>query len=270
MKRKGLIGLGIVAIIMIPIGLNCILGMYTPALFENIEIIGEGRDWLSFYGSYIGGVITATISFIILYQTIAYNRNEAEINRQEEKLRRLQDDLGDIVGELNFSKIGNVALVINDHERCKEENLKLDTFHQELTLHFNSFNLLYENETDSVVVDFMRLYKICVTKLFDEITAMTRLISRLPPFISQGKISMIKEILRYYERGNPQSVTSFIERENFKEQIASIKDRKDIVNEINFLVHELGQQKAQFVNPVYEAAQRWIASERAKIDQLKR
>ena len=50
--------------IIIPIVMNYILIGSVGA-----KVTGESKDWLSFFGSYLGGVFTAYISFIILSKT---------------------------------------------------------------------------------------------------------------------------------------------------------------------------------------------------------
>ena len=54
--------------IIIPIVMNYILIGSVGA-----KVTGESKDWLSFFGSYLGGVFTAYISFIILSKTINHN-----------------------------------------------------------------------------------------------------------------------------------------------------------------------------------------------------
>ena len=51
-----------IIIVVVPILINWIIGLHTPC---KIIVVGESKDWLSFYGSYIGGIITALISFFI-------------------------------------------------------------------------------------------------------------------------------------------------------------------------------------------------------------
>ena len=65
MKQK-YIFLGVVAIVIIPFLLNLILGMSNP--IQSINIIGDELSWLGFYGSYIGGTLTAVVGFVALCQ----------------------------------------------------------------------------------------------------------------------------------------------------------------------------------------------------------
>ena len=61
----------IAVVILIPILLNYIIRR--PAV---IEIVGDETDWLAFHGSYIGAIVGAGISFLIMYLTLNYYKKE--------------------------------------------------------------------------------------------------------------------------------------------------------------------------------------------------
>ena len=230
---------------IIPIVLNFILSVENPT---NLNITGEGKDWLAFYGSYIGGVATASISFFVLLRTIKSNREEAEINRKEHDLFELRNDLAKKVSALNFSRIGIIALVQTNHSLCKQEILKLDEFHQELTRDLNSFYLVYESSRDLDVINFRNCYKRCILQIFDDITKMTRFIAELPPSISPEQKLFFQETIHRYE------ILSSLDKEgvdyktkldivSYKEAINSERKRDKILLDINNLVSLLGTHK---------------------------
>ena len=66
----------ILGIIVLPIIINYVLMLPVPF---NFPIIGSNVDWLSYWGTYIGGIIGASASFLILYLTLLHNKNEAKI-----------------------------------------------------------------------------------------------------------------------------------------------------------------------------------------------
>lgn len=71
---------GIIAIILIlitPPILNWVLSR--PAF---CRIVGTDTDWLSFYGGYIGSVISCMVAFFILHQQLKNNHEENENNRR--------------------------------------------------------------------------------------------------------------------------------------------------------------------------------------------
>ncbi len=45
--------------------------------------VGEGKDWLSFWGGYIGAIISSATAFVILWITYNQNRRENERNREQ-------------------------------------------------------------------------------------------------------------------------------------------------------------------------------------------
>lgn len=78
---KVLIGaiLGVAVIVVIPIGVNVIIGSnFNPT---SIELHGTTSDWHSFWAVYLGALIGATVPFFILYTTIQNNKEENEKNR---------------------------------------------------------------------------------------------------------------------------------------------------------------------------------------------
>ena len=66
MKRKLWITLIIFLVLITPIILNIIIGSTNP--LDSIRVVGTEVNWLGFYGSYIGGVLSATVAFIKIGQ----------------------------------------------------------------------------------------------------------------------------------------------------------------------------------------------------------
>ena len=88
MKKKTLfIILVISTILIIPIAINFLLMLPTPF---KLNVLGSKEDWLSFWGTYIGGIIASSVSFVILYLTLLQNKKEAEIERANNKLTQLK------------------------------------------------------------------------------------------------------------------------------------------------------------------------------------
>ena len=88
MKQKNIIGISIIILfglggIIIPIALNAILQIHLPC---NFSIIGGPENWLSFWGAYLGGILTASIGFLTLY----YNQKNYQdtLQKQTEEKER--------------------------------------------------------------------------------------------------------------------------------------------------------------------------------------
>ena len=67
-------------ILILPICINYILLRPTPF---SIPIVGKDTDWLSFWGGYIGAVISAGVAFIILHMQRKDNKKQNKENRNE-------------------------------------------------------------------------------------------------------------------------------------------------------------------------------------------
>ena len=80
----------VIAIIVAPIAINFILQI--PAF---VCIIGDNTDWLTFWGSYLGTIISTLTALFVLFRTLQQNHEENEWNRLEnekanEQNRQLQ------------------------------------------------------------------------------------------------------------------------------------------------------------------------------------
>ena len=94
---------------------------------------------------------------------------------------------------MDFARVGTIVLVITDSSQYQSEIQKLDIFQRELTLKFNSYKLFYENSKEQPVKDYWDSYQRCVSKLFDDITEMTRLIAELPPYLDDMMVAFMKK-----------------------------------------------------------------------------
>lgn len=72
--------IGIICLVIIPISINKLI--LKPRLFETI---GTGVDWLSFWGGYIGAIISVGVAFAILHIQRKDNEKQNEENRTENK-----------------------------------------------------------------------------------------------------------------------------------------------------------------------------------------
>lgn len=66
-----------IIILIIPLIINKVILL--PAMFD---VVGEGTDWLSFWGAYLGSIISAAVAFIILCIQKSENEKQNKTNRQ--------------------------------------------------------------------------------------------------------------------------------------------------------------------------------------------
>lgn len=105
MKSKYLVILLIV--FLLPILINFIVGLKQ---LNNITVVGNPSTWIGFYGSYIGGVLTATIGFLTLLKTSNDNRRELQISYQEKVVASLEQTLSQGVSLFDFSRLGIISI----------------------------------------------------------------------------------------------------------------------------------------------------------------
>lgn len=72
--------IGIICLVIIPISINKLI--LKPRLFETI---GTGVDWLTFWGSYLGAIISAGVAFAILHIQRKDNEKDNKNNRENNK-----------------------------------------------------------------------------------------------------------------------------------------------------------------------------------------
>jgi len=229
------ISVGLVILILIfslPIGVNSILATTNP--LDNL-IVGEGKDWISFYGSYSGGIITGLISFIILYKTINATRQEAKINRKRQDLESLSRMLEDIASLLVFGRIGNVALFHKNIELCQNEMINLDKIRDEVQRKRNAIHLFYDREKKSHIREYILALDLAGNKMIGEISEMIILVSHLNG-ISPDLLSI----------------------------------RKPTMHRIDTIINRQSENKTMFANPLYQAAQSWLEIEKIELENMEK
>ena len=104
-KHKTRIGFAI-AILITPFLLNYIL--LIPA-FTNI--VGNNRDWLQFYGSYIGAIVGACVAIYVLKETVSYYKKEDNYKHEISLLNEFRSISVEYIALFNEN---HVAGIIND------------------------------------------------------------------------------------------------------------------------------------------------------------
>ena len=92
-KYPKTITIAIILLFLLPIVIDLIT--VCPAFYPKL-VAGEQSDWINFFAVLSGSLISAFVSFYILYKTIETNKRESELNRQdnhtenEENRKRLE------------------------------------------------------------------------------------------------------------------------------------------------------------------------------------
>ena len=107
--------------------------MVQPMLFP---ITGDSSSWLSFWGSYIGAVLSSAIALYILYKQNQQNHTEnianrnlqlsvIKYNQELDKLRDLRTALVDFQASFDYMEITNIASKFIDGHFSEEERARL-------------------------------------------------------------------------------------------------------------------------------------------------
>lgn len=118
-------------IIATPLIINTL--MVQPILFP---ITGDSSSWLSFWGSYIGAVLSSAIALYILYKQNQQNYTEnianrnlqlsvIKYNQELDKLRDLRTALVDFQASFDYMEITNIASKFIDGYFSEEERARL-------------------------------------------------------------------------------------------------------------------------------------------------
>lgn len=87
-------------LLIVPVVLNFVIG-FTPLGWS---VAGDTENWVSFWGSYAGGCITAIISYVILRKTMEYSRKESASRIEEAHMERLRSEVSTRMASLNVKK----------------------------------------------------------------------------------------------------------------------------------------------------------------------
>lgn len=186
MKRK-ILYIGIVFIILIPLGINFII--QCPAWFP---IIGTSVDWLAFWGCYLGGVSAAWVGFATLYYSARRQKIELLIQYKQMELRDLSTKLSESVSAFDYSRLCAIVLYLDESSKYNEIIADLEQYDHSLVEKSNSLGLLYANkyETTSPISRFMQCYGECTEIFNTNITQLNIQIAALRDTIQQHNIKV--------------------------------------------------------------------------------
>lgn len=154
-QKKARYILILIFLLMVPAIVNGLLLL--PAV---CKVIGEPKDWISFWGSYAGALITGIISFVILYHTIESNRRENDRQRLIDYNKQLVRDIAESVCSLNIIKIVNCYRQDRDARKIMGIDVtRIEAYKLEITNRYNSFVILYPDADDSFLNEYEKTKK---------------------------------------------------------------------------------------------------------------
>lgn len=240
MKTKYIV-IAIFAVILTPIMLNIFLGASNP--LSNIEVVGNEVDWLAFYASYIGGILTALIGFITLYREAKRNRLLLEIRSKEDALKELKLTLSERIGMFEYSKVIEIALFPYDTTMYTALQRELSEYHFQLTSKANAWGAIYASATQEEVVKFKEIYVECYEMFVEKINSVAKGIYCLANPKDEKGNKLMEEDLHEY--------------------------RKEIIEKYIIPASECNSSARRMQKMLFNAAQAWISAEEREIVQLK-
>ena len=241
-------------IIATPLIINTL--MVQPILFP---ITGDSSSWLSFWGSYIGAVLSSAIALYILYKQNQQNHTENIVNRnlqlsvikynQElDKLRDLRTALVDFQASFDYMEITNIASKFIDGHFGEEERARLKYLVCDIDEKgFKATLLLDLMSSSNSVNEFNLVYNKIYNRyglILGELSSFLDLMQNLPQNKSE-KRSYIEEHLKYWEIYDKQqkeivinTIPEFTPQKSISEIIKSHGNYENIEEEASDIVKE--------------------------------
>ena len=241
-------------IIATPLIINTL--MVQPILFP---ITGDSSSWISFWGSYIGAVLSSAIALYILYKQNQQNHTENIVNRnlqlsvikynQElDKLRDLRTALVDFQASFDYMEITNIASKFIDGHFGEEERARLKYLVCDIDEKgFKATLLLDLMSSSNSVNEFNLVYNKIYNRyglILGEFSSFLDLMQDLPQNKSE-KRSYIEEHLKYWEIYDKQQkeivinkIPEFTPQKSISEIIKSHGNYENIEEEASDIVKE--------------------------------
>ncbi len=166
--------IGIPFLFIFPFILNFILLVEKPS---KVEIIGNEKDWLIFWATYITGAAT----LIIIYFNMRYHRelktlqiNTLKYTQKQKWLELFREALQKNIAYLNIATLKNAILRRKDNPLSASD--VFDDLFRETTTIPNQFTLLFNSQTDTKEEEYLNLFRELSKRYADMILLNIRII----------------------------------------------------------------------------------------------
>lgn len=240
----------ILIILTLPIAINFLLlvPVFSP-------IVGENTDWLSFWGSYLGAIISAGVAFIILSIQYQQNKKENNDNRDLQKnvlkhqlktqwLADLKIKLIDYYNAFHYIDLYNICVLMRDRKETDKDFCakKLHTCWSDKSNATKHIQMLFSLKTDKIENDFIKVlseYDAIFNELYTDLTWYCHIMSfeYLKNITPEEYAKLETEKFRQIQNmETPNRIVNIIEKYDYKiiscnEQI--INERIAILEEYN-------------------------------------
>lgn len=231
----------ILIILTLPIAINFLLlvPVFSP-------IVGENTDWLSFWGSYLGAIISAGVAFIILSIQYQQNKKENNDNRELQKnvlkhqlktqwLADLKIKLIDYYNAFHYIDLYKVCVLMKDRKEtdrvfCMK---KIDNCWSDKDNATKHLQMLFSSKTDEIENDFLKVlseYDTVFYEIYSDLAWYCHLMSfeflkNMTP-VEYAKLETDK-FKHTQNMENPNRIVNIIEKYDYK----IISCNEQIINE---------------------------------------
>ena len=124
--------------IIVPIIINyvCLIAFPSP-------VVGDGKLWLGFWGSYLGGIMALLSTIYVLYKEhkLEYNRKDYEI--QKDYLNSLCNDMGKLCSAIDVDLLSFYLMNMTNNDNAIDTIKKIGKLEKEINCEYNEFSLKY-------------------------------------------------------------------------------------------------------------------------------
>ena len=241
-------------IIATPLIINTL--MVQPMLFP---ITGDSSSWLSFWGSYIGAVLSSAIALYILYKQNQQNHTEnianrnlqlsvIKYNQELDKLRDLRTALVDFQASFDYMEITNIASKFIDGHFSEEERARLKYLVRDIDEKgFKATLLLDLMSSSNSVNEFNLVYNKIYNRyglILGDFSSFLDLMQDLPQSKAE-KRAYIEKQLNVWETYDKQQeekvinkISGFTPPKSINEIIKSHGNYENIEEEASYIVKE--------------------------------
>lgn len=179
-------------LLIVPVLLNFVIGI-VPAGWK---VAGDTGNWVSFWGSYAGGCITAIISYVILKKTIDYNKKESVLRIEESHMERLRSEVSTRLASLNVRKYTLLYGRLRRGESPSAICEILDRAVIDVMDNLSAFKILYMEEYPGFVSSYEHMANEVVMTL-SEISSMVR---GIPDDPTPSRVALVEKLSGGFDR----------------------------------------------------------------------
>lgn len=182
MKNKYMWRIAIaILIILIPIGVNCL--MIEPSPFDSLQPVGSYKEWIPFWGSFIGALIAGLVTVYLLRETIKENRNAISIAHKKEDLDRYIVEIANNLLIFNSGQLSRITKeMLANNDKANELLMSACDYIRE---HFTRFDLAFSCGVMSTTEDLYirRINKLCFESLYhiEDLKSLNGLMGAIMP-----------------------------------------------------------------------------------------